>query len=170
MNARTSFLTIVALFGAIGFVAGCATAGRDERSATSIEGAWRVTETASRAPGEAWNVRPTPQGGLYVFSAKHYSYFYVRGAEPRARFADGNKPTDAEKAATFDTFIAGAGTYSFDGSMLALKADYRKNPNEMTREIWEWRAERTSDALRLVFVDPPFLPGQEWRVTLVPVE
>jgi hypothetical protein len=76
-----------------------------------IQGAWRVTETASRSPGGEWNVRATSQGGLYVFSAQHYSYFYVRGAEPRARFADANRPTDAEKAATFDTFIAGARWY-----------------------------------------------------------
>jgi hypothetical protein len=40
--------------------------------------------------------------------------------------------TDTERAATYGSFIAGAGSYTFDGSTLALKADFRKNPNERT--------------------------------------
>ena len=41
-------------------------------------------ETAQRAPGGAWETQPAAQGGLYVFTARHYSYFYcaVRSRGP----------------------------------------------------------------------------------------
>lgn len=140
------------------------------RHAPSVQGAWRLVETAVRTPGGAWDVRAAPQGGLFVFTARHYSYFYVRGAEPRARFADANRPTQAEAAATYDSFIAGAGSYTFDGRMLLLKSDFRKNPNEMNGETWPWETEVDGDTMRWVFANPPFLPGREWRVTVVRVE
>ena len=108
-----------------------------------------------------------PQGGLYVFSALHYSrYFYVAGSAARPPFADGNRPTDAERVATFATFIAGAGRYGYDGRTLALS--FRKNPNGMTGEVWHWTLDLVrGDTLRFVFREPPFLPGREWRTTLV---
>ena len=105
-----------------------------------------------------------------MFTGRHYSYFYLPGPEPRARFANANQPTDAERAATYSSFIAGAGSYTFDGSTLAMKADFRKNPNEMNGDIWRLQAQFQGDRLQLVFVDPPFLPGRAYRMTLVRVE
>jgi len=179
-HARTAIaLQIVSrssvLAAAVLAIAGCAgvTSARavaDLPTAPSVVGAWRLLETASRPAGGTgeWDVRPTPQGGLYVFSARHYSYFYVPGPAPRPRFADGNRPTDVERAATFATFIAGAGTYTFDGQTLGLRADFRKNPNEMTGEVWHWELDLVrGDTLRFVFREPPFLPGRLWRTTLV---
>jgi hypothetical protein len=168
--SRSSVLAAAALV-----IAGCgglasARAAADSSTAPSVVGAWRLLETASRPAGGTgeWDVRPTPQGGLYVFSARHYSYFYVPGPAPRPRFADGNRPTDAERAATFATFIAGAGTYTFDGRTLGLQADFRKNPSEMTGEVWHWELDLArGDTLRFIFREPPFLPGRVWRSTLV---
>lgn len=137
---------------------------------TTLKGAWRLVETAVRTTGQAWDVRPAPQGGIFVFSQRHYSYFYVRGSEPRARFADANRPSDAERAATYDTFIAGAGAYTFDGGVALLTSDFRKNPNEMTGAVWRWETEAAGDTLRFVFANPPFLPGRDWRLTVVRVD
>ena len=74
--------------------------------------------------------------------------------------------------ATFNTFIAGAGTYSFDGQELLLGTELRKNPNEMGEgRTWRWQLERVAgDTLTFLFPDPPFLPGREWRTVLVRVE
>lgn len=167
---RSSVLAVVFILA--GCVGGASTprASGDSPTAPSVVGAWRLLETASRPAGgtDEWDVRPMPQGGLYVFSARHYSYFYVPGPAPRPRFVDGNRPTDAERAATFATFIAGAGTYTFVGRTLALRADFRKNPNEMTGEVWHWELDLVrGDTLRFVFREPPFLPGRVWRTTLV---
>ena len=169
--SRSAFLAAAALA-----VAGCAGGASATRAsaasltAPSVVGAWRLLETASRPAGgtDEWDVRPMLQGGVYVFSARHYSYFYVPGSAPRPRFADGNRPTDVERAATFATFIAGAGTYTFDGRTLGLRADFRKNPNEMTGEVWHWELDSVrGDTLRFIFREPPFLPGRAWRTTLV---
>lgn len=138
--------------------------------APSLQGTWRLVETAVRLPGGAWEARPAPQGGLFVFTARHYSYFYVRGSEPRARFADANRPLPAEMAAAYDSFIAGAGSYGFDGRTLMLKADFRKNPNEMTGDTWQWDTQMEGNTVRFVFVNPPFLPGREWRLTVERIE
>ena len=143
---------------------------QSSRAAVSVEGAWRLTETALRSASGMWEARPAPQGGLYVFTGRHYSYFYIPGPEPRARFANPNQQSDTERAATYASFIAGAGSYTFDGSTLALKADFRKNPNEMNGDIWRLQAQFQGDRLQLVFVNPPFLPGREYRMVLVRVE
>ena len=87
----------------------------------AIEGAWRIVETAVRNPGGDWQSQPVRQGGLYVFSARNYSYFYVRGADPRAHFREANRPTDAEKVAAYDSFIAGAGSYTLSGRTLGTE-------------------------------------------------
>lgn len=139
----------------------------DPTPPAAIRGAWRVVQLAAREPGGEWDIRPQPQSGLYVFSARHYSYAYIPGGRPRPHFGDANRPTEAEKAAAYDTFRGGAGSYSFDGGVLQLKTDVGKNPNEMTGELWKWQAELRGDSLRLVFDNPPFLPGRQWRMTLV---
>jgi hypothetical protein len=43
---------------------------------------------------------------------RHYPYFYVPGPEPRAQFANPNQATDTERAATYGSVIAGAGSDS----------------------------------------------------------
>ena len=139
-------------------------------SAPSLQGAWRLVETAVRLTGQPWDVRPAPQGGLFLFSSQHYSYFYIRGAEARTRFKDANRPSEAERAATYDSFVAGAGGYSYDGQTALLHTDFRKNPNEMTGEVWRWETEASADTLRFIFKNPPFLPGRDWRLTLVRIE
>ena len=40
----------------------------------------------------------------------------------------------------------------------------------MTRETWLWETQRDGDTMRLVFTNPPFLPGREWRVTVTRIE
>ena len=76
----------------------------------------------------------------------------------------------AEMSAAYDSFIAGAASYGPDGRTLMLKADFRKNPNEMTGETWQWGTEMEGDTVRFVFVNPPFLPGREWRLTVKRIE
>ena len=183
---RDQFIWMISLFAlTVVFAGACASAKLGESgSRTSIAsnpgpdaireallvGAWRVLETGVRTGTQPWDVRPARQGGLFVFSRQHYSFFSTRGDDPRPRFADANRPTEAERAATYDTFIAGAGSYTFDGKTAGLKSDFSKNPNEMTGELWRWEAEFAGDTVRFVFVNPPFLPGRDWRLTLVRLE
>ena len=47
---------------------------------------------------------------------------------PRPRFADGNQSTDAERAASFTTFIAGAGAYTFDETQSRVARRLQEEP------------------------------------------
>ena len=162
--------TAVAACSAVPSQPRAATSLEQERGSSLIVGAWRPVQLALRQPGSEWEIRPSPQSGLYVFSARHYSYVYIPGGRQRPHFSNANSPTEAEKAAAYDTFIAGAGSYTFDGSVLQLKADLRKNPNEMTGHVWRWSVDMIrGDTIRFIFSDPPFLPGRDWRTTLVRV-
>ena len=67
-------------------------------------------------------------------------------------------------------FVAGAGSYTFDGATLALKADFRTNPNEMNGDVLRVQAEFNEDTLQLLFVNPPFLSGREYKLLLLRVE
>ena len=173
----------VALALAIAFSA-AAVSAQGQRPATPIaseatvasrradmRGVWKITEMASRAPGAEWEIRTPPYVSQYIFTAKHYSYMYVPGAGPRQRFAgDPNRPTDAEKAEAYNSFIAGSGTYELSGRVLTLFAVIRKNPNEMNGKPLTYTAEFDGDTLRMTIANPPFQPGREWLTVLTRVE
>jgi Lipocalin-like domain len=107
---------------ALGFV--LFTAGVSAQSGGSLKGAWRVVEVTA-ADGK---VDASPQPGLYVFTDRHYSIQRVL----TARAAYPEKPTDKDKVAAFDPFIANSGTYEVKGNVLMTKALVAKIPNVMT--------------------------------------
>lgn len=90
----------------------------------SLKGAWRVVETTG-ADGKA-NAKPEP--GLYLFTDRHYSIMRVTGA--RAAYPE--SPTEKDKAAAFDPFVANSGTYEVKGTQLLTRPMVAKNPNVMT--------------------------------------
>jgi hypothetical protein len=89
----------------------------------SLKGAWRVVEVTG-ADGKA-NAKPEP--GLYIFTDRHYSIIRVTAA----RTAYPEKPTDKDKVAAFDPFIANSGTYQVTGTQLMTQPMVAKNPNAM---------------------------------------
>jgi hypothetical protein len=89
----------------------------------SLKGAWKVV--AVTADGKTDN---SPQPGLYIYTDKHYSVMRVTAA--RAAFPE--KPTDKDRVAAFDPFIANSGAYEVKGNVLMTKALVAKNPNVMS--------------------------------------
>ena len=89
----------------------------------SLRGAWRVAEVTS-ADGKT-NAKPEP--GLYLFTDRHYSIVRVTAA--RAAYPE--NPTDKDKAAAFDPFVANSGTYAIKGTQLTTQPMVAKNPNVM---------------------------------------
>ena len=71
-----------------------------------IEGVWKVTEIVVTGAG-ASNVG-SPQPGLFIFTRGHYSMMSVPGNQPRALFK-AEEPTNEEKIAAFDSFVANTG-------------------------------------------------------------
>jgi len=136
----------------------------------NLRGVWKVTEFSSRKLGGEWKPFPI-NASLYIFTDRHYSYMIAPGSEPRRRYSgDPNKPSDAEKVAAYDSFVAASGTYELRGSELALTALLHKNPNEMLGERLMYTIEISGNTLRMTIVDPPFSPGNERRTTLARVE
>ena len=144
---------------------------RKASARADTRGVWKVTELAWRAPGAKWEVRTTPYLSQYIFTERHYSYMYASGAGPRKLFAgDPNKPTDAEKVEAYNSFVAASGTYTLAGRTLALYALVHKNPNEMDGKPLTYNVEFGDNTLRMVIVNPPFLPGRESRTVLTRIE
>jgi hypothetical protein len=90
----------------------------------TLRGAWRVVE-ATNADGQ---VNSQPEPGLYVFTDRHYSIMRVMAA--RGPYPE--KPTDKDKVAAFDPFVANSGTYEIKGDQLTIRPMVAKNPNVMT--------------------------------------
>lgn len=172
-----SVVLIAAFFAAGAFTqekppANAAAAEKERTSERgNISGVWKVTELASRSTGADWEVRPTPYVSQYIFTEKHYSYMYVPGAGPRKLFVgDANKPTDAEKVEAYNSLVAASGTYKLSGSTLTLSPLVHKNPNEMNGKPLTYTVDFDGNRLRMTIVNPPFLPGREWRTVLTRIE
>lgn len=150
---------------------GCAAGPeRLDRVPAGIQGVWKVSDLASRAPGGSWESRGAPHRSQYIFTREHYSYLYVRGSAPRKTFAgDPNNPDPAAKVEAYDSIVAATGDYKLSGDTLTLTALIHKNPNEMAGESLRFTIELAGDRLTMIIVDPPFLPGREWRTTLTRV-
>ena len=98
----------------------------------SIEGVWKVTEIVV-AGQDASNVS-SPQPGLIIFTQKYYSVMWVPGNEPRTLFK-GENPTNEEKIAAYDSFIANAGSYEVVDGILTLHPMVSRSPNFMSA-VW----------------------------------
>jgi len=145
----------------------------------TLEGAWRVTEESFESPAASWT-NTSPQPSLHIFAEQHYSIMLVPsgadgGSQPRELFP-GNEPvlgsaepTDAEKVAAYDSFIANSGTYEVSGSSLTTRPMVAKSPNVMSGESLTYTYQIEGDTLQLTLT-PPWAPDTEQSFTLVRLE
>jgi hypothetical protein len=177
MHVCRSLVVVAALFATATVAGGgqptkTSNVGRQTASASpGLKGAWKIVEQSGRSPGGDWTVGVPPYLSLYIFTDKHYSYMFAPGLAPRRLFAgDPNRPTDAEKVAAYNSFVAGSGTYTLTGSTLTLSAVLHKNPNEMNGHPLKYEVEILGSTLRMTIANPPFAPGLERRTVLARVE
>ena len=95
----------------------------------SIEGVWKVSEIV--VTGTDASTVTSPQPGLVIFAHKHYSMMWIPGDQPRSLFK-ANPPTNDEKIAAYDSFVANSGTYDLSGETLTLHPMVARSPNFMT--------------------------------------
>ena len=101
----------------------------------SIQGVWRVQERV--ITGENPSSTNTPQPGIYVYTARHYSVVQIPGTSARPQVPPvkvAGKPTDAEKIAIYPQWLqfnASAGTYEIKGTTLTTKPMVAKNESVM---------------------------------------
>jgi hypothetical protein len=99
----------------------------DAQAQVSVEGAWTATEWTVNGETQA------AQRGIFIFTATHYSFFFVGQPDDRAApaAAGPGEMTDAEKVTAYDEFTANAGRYTIEGNTLTTQAYMAKNPNYM---------------------------------------
>jgi hypothetical protein len=144
-----------------------------------IEGVWKVTEIVVTG-ANASNVA-NPQPGLIIFTQKHYSVMWVPGNQPRSLFK-GEDPTDQEKIAAYDSFVANSGTYELAGATLTLHPMVARSPNFMAGGVSKvqmriegttlWLTQKNTDlSIRIENrVAPSSGPASETRLKLTRVE
>ena len=86
------------------------------QSKPSIQGVWRVVEVTTTGPNASTNTSPQP--GVYIFTAKHYSLVRDTASEVRPGIKSAANITPAEALATLNPFFAQSGTYEISGSNL----------------------------------------------------
>ena len=67
---------------------------------------------------------------VIIFAPKHYSVIWIPGKQPRSLFK-GEDPTNEEKIAAYDSFVANSGTYEVAGETLTLHPVVSRSPNFM---------------------------------------
>jgi hypothetical protein len=144
-----------------------------------IEGAWKVTEIV--VTGADPSSVPNPQPGLIIFTKTHYSVMWVPGNQPRSLFK-GEGPTDQEKIAAYDSFVANSGTYEVAGATITLHPMVARSPNFMAGGVSKsqmriegttmWLTQKNTDvSVRTGSgVAPPSGPTRETRLKLSRVE
>lgn len=99
---------------------------------SALRGVWKQVESKP-ASGEA---SKPGEPGLAIFTTRHYSLIESRGDRPAPELG---KMTDADKIKLFDTLLANAGTYEFDGTTLTRTVQVAKNQsvvgNSMSSDI-----------------------------------
>ncbi len=115
---------------ALGALALIAFAGCSPTARTPLEGTWRVTEI-HRIGKNGQSADASPQPGIVVFTARHYSMLWTPAGRPRLMFATRWQPTPEEKLASFDGLEASSGTWESSGDVLTLHPIVSKVPDAM---------------------------------------
>ena len=144
-----------------------------------IEGVWKIVEIVETGPGASSTSIPQPS--LLIVTRRHYSFMRARGEKPRALYA-AERPTDAEKLAAFNSFVANTGSYEVSGSTLTFHPIVSRNPNYMAGGFTTyrfriagnnlWLMEKSSDSSYRVGdkVLPSSAPASETTTKFVRIE
>jgi hypothetical protein len=91
--------------------------GSTPSAQTSLQGVWRVVAVTTTGTGAT--VDNSPEPGLFIFTARHYSFTRVTGDGPRTMVAEND--ATANQLRDILRFSAQAGTYTVTGSDLVLR-------------------------------------------------
>jgi hypothetical protein len=118
---------------------------------------------------------------MFIFVKAHYAMMRAIGSQPRASFTAVN-PTNEEKIAAYDSFIANSGTYELSGTTLTVRPVVSKHPNFMGGGYDSYEVRSEADTLWLTSkstniryrigdeLAPDPDPGDETTLKLVRIE
>ena len=170
-----AFLMAAAVVGIVAATTDVGFSQAKPSTSPSIQGVWKITELVRTGADATKNSNPQPS--LYIFTARHYSIISVNGTQARPpvpAFKNPDKPTDAEKLATYDMWqpvAANSGTYEIKGTTLTRRASVAKNVTVMTTappNVAEFKIQ--GNTLVLTNKSAAGQPVSETRLTLTRVE
>lgn len=134
-----------------------------------LSGVWRAAAVTTTGGGRS-STNGAPPPSLFIFTQSHYSQLYESGDTARADFA-GPRPTNTEKIAAFDSFVANAGTYRVAGNLIVLQPIVAKRPRP-ANGYWTIPHEFKIHGDTLFTVDrgPSGSGPLEFRVTWIRIE
>jgi len=147
------FFLIFVLLLTVTLSAACASEPQQEQTVAEpevsargpLEGVWSITEAiVTSADGTATTIEGQP--GLYMFTDRFYSTMLV---ETDSHLPFPSQPTDEERLAAYDNFIANAGTYEVTDSTITVDITVSKNPNAITQRPFSYEYELEGDSLTL---------------------
>jgi hypothetical protein len=101
---------------------------RSVRSAEELYGTWRLMSWTRRLLDTGETVEAfgkAPRG--YLNYSRDGRVFFIMTKQNRAKPADLTKLTDAERAELYNTMVAYAGTFTFDGNLATCHVDISWN-------------------------------------------
>jgi hypothetical protein len=137
MRSAALAVGIAVLLGSAGLEA--------QTSVPGLDGAWRVIEVVSSAPGA--RAISTPQPGLLLITGRYYSYTLINGDRPRPDLPRG-VPSAQDLLAVWNPFSANAGTFEITGDVMRRWAIVAKNPDTMAPDAFnEYTFRLSADTL-----------------------
>lgn len=97
--------------------------------AQSLDGVWTMAEIVVGGGKDEGRHTSDIQPGLFFFTGSYYSRMFIRAWEPRPLLSEA--PSDEERLAAYIPFIANAGRYELDGSVITFIPSVAKSPNRM---------------------------------------
>src|SRR5689334_2828209 len=101
--------------------------GAHTASKPSVQGTWRTVAVTLPDGRTITNLQPN----LTIVTAKHYSRVEVHADAPRPTVPDVNTATADQLRAIWGNFVAEAGTYEINGSVMTMRPLVAKNPAAM---------------------------------------
>lgn len=117
MSRRLSRSAVVVSLGLAACLIGSLSAPAGAQEDGPLTGAW-VVERIEFADGESID---DPQPLLLLLTETHYAIMGTPAGSPRPAITD-PEPTEAEKAAAYDSFFASSGRYAVEGDSLTYRA------------------------------------------------
>jgi hypothetical protein len=134
-----------------------------------LSGVWRAAAVTTTGKDRS-STNQAPPPSLFILTQSHYSQIYEAADTARADFA-GPRPSDIEKIAAFDSFVANGGTYRVEGNVLVLQPTVAKRPRP-ANGYWtiphEFRIR--GDTLFTIDHGPSGSGPLEFRVTWIRIE
>jgi hypothetical protein len=97
-------------------------------TSSDIMGVWTAVSW-ERTNEEGTEKNEITMPNMMMFTAKHYAMMRIGGEGERELLPE--EPTDEQRLAAYQRFMANAGAYKVDGNMLVTKAKIARSPNAM---------------------------------------